>query len=66
MREAAKRTLERKKERMPVCPCCGEECECVFENDFGEIVGCENCIVRLDAWMTPECRPWEYRDEQKN
>lgn len=31
------------------CPVCGEECECLYKNSgTGDIVGCDNCILRVD------------------
>lgn len=35
---------------MPICPECGEECECLYRDRTGQIVGCENCIDTLDAY----------------
>lgn len=32
------------------CPVCGEECESIYRNAQGEIVGCDNCVETLDAW----------------
>lgn len=33
------------------CPECGKECERIFKHKgTGEIVGCENCILRVDPW----------------
>ena len=32
------------------CPVCGEECETVYRNAQGEIVGCNECVERVDAW----------------
>lgn len=34
---------------VPACPCCGEECETHYKKD-GEIIGCENCIDKTDAY----------------
>lgn len=30
------------------CPLCGEECETLYKGG-GDIIGCENCIERVDA-----------------
>lgn len=35
---------------MPVCPECGEECDTLYRDRTGQIVGCENCIDTLDAY----------------
>ena len=37
-------------EENPRCPCCGEECETLYRDRAGFIVGCENCMETLDAW----------------
>ncbi len=36
--------------RYPVCPVCGEETDTFFENAWGDIVGCAECIISVDAW----------------
>lgn len=35
------------------CPVCGEECESIFTTHgviFGDVVGCENCLTKFDAY----------------
>ncbi len=39
---------------MPICPECGEECETYYRDRTGAIIGCENCIDRLDAYFYME------------
>ena len=34
----------------PCCPMCGAETDTFLKNEEGEIVGCEECIYRVDAW----------------
>ena len=34
----------------PTCPVCGQECEVLYKNRYGEIIGCDDCIDALDAW----------------
>ena len=34
----------------PMCPRCGRECETIYYDSNGDIVGCENCIECWDAW----------------
>lgn len=41
----------------PICPVCGAECETIYRDALGQIVGCEECIEWKDAWETPECFP---------
>lgn len=37
-------------DRFPVCPVCGKETDTFYKNEYGEIVGCDNCVNRVDAW----------------
>ena len=46
----------------PICPMCGEICDTVYKNKYGEIVGCGECVTSHDAWEEDECCPW--RDEE--
>lgn len=32
----------------PICPVCGEECEPLYRQG-NEILGCDNCIVEVNA-----------------
>ena len=33
------------------CPECGHECETIYRSCItGGIVGCENCVERLESW----------------
>lgn len=33
------------------CPVCGEECEEIYETkEYGEVLGCDRCILIRDAW----------------
>lgn len=34
----------------PVCPECGAECEDIFYSKHGDIIGCECCVKKVDAW----------------
>lgn len=45
------------KDREPICPVCGNECEEIYKDRFGRHVGCDVCISTQDAWETPECFP---------
>ncbi len=38
-------------EPMPRCPRCGEETDILYEDKAGDIVGCDNCIYPLNAWL---------------
>lgn len=37
-------------ELFPICPVCGEEADTFYKTDYGNIVGCDNCITKVDAW----------------
>ena len=34
---------------LPTCPECGEECQKLYRDSTGCIIGCENCVDELDA-----------------
>lgn len=34
----------------PRCPVCGGECETLYKDRFGDVVGCDYCITAIDAW----------------
>lgn len=36
--------------KWPRCQVCGEECEKIYKDAWGNILGCENCVEELDAW----------------
>jgi hypothetical protein len=37
--------------RHPVfCPVCGNECDWIYENELGEVVGCDGCLSEMDAY----------------
>ncbi|MBE7039101.1 MAG: hypothetical protein E7398_00050 [Ruminococcaceae bacterium] len=38
------------------CPLCDKECETLYKGG-GEVIGCENCIERVDAY--DEIMKWE-------
>lgn len=37
-------------EAVPVCPACGEQADVFYLTAFGDILGCDGCIERRDAW----------------
>lgn len=39
----------------PRCPCCGDVCETVYLWN-GEVIGCDNCVEKMDASDCPDCR----------
>lgn len=46
------------------CPICGGETDEFYKNRDGEIVGCFNCIERVDAWECVE--PTDDYDEEED
>lgn len=34
----------------PVCPCCGEECETIYADQYGTVFACDRCLMEQDAW----------------
>ena len=32
------------------CPVCGEECETIYKDSYGNVFGCEKCIRAIDAY----------------
>lgn len=39
----------------PICPICGSECEDIYRHpQTNEIVGCDVCIIRVDAYECEE------------
>lgn len=42
-------TLSNEDEIEVFCPICGEQCDTLFKRD-GEIVGCEMCVEKVDAY----------------
>ena len=36
--------------KVPCCPICGEQCEIIYKDKWGNICGCDDCIDALDAW----------------
>lgn len=48
-------TPDGKAEIIPICPICGQEAEDIYKNtDSLEIVGCDNCIQRMNVWSALE------------
>ena len=45
------------------CPVCGEECETIYADMYGNVFGCDRCIVRQDAWEWDEERREADRDD---
>lgn len=38
----------------PKCPVCGEEADEFYKNEYGDIVGCTECICKVDAYEEME------------
>lgn len=39
-----------KEPEWPKCPYCEAETDTYYKDELGVIVGCENCIIPVDAW----------------
>lgn len=46
-----------KEPQYPHCPICGQECETIYRDADYEIVGCDECIRKDDAWEEEDCFP---------
>lgn len=46
--------------RMPICPVCGQECDIVYKDFRGEIIGCDDCLIAYNAYEEDECFPQRY------
>ena len=42
-------------EKVPRCPICGDECDTVYKDKTGDIVGCDQCLRPCDAYDEYEC-----------
>jgi transposase len=38
----------------PTCPVCGQECETIVLDVYGDAVGCMECIKTVDAYLWRE------------
>ena len=43
------RSLEPREDDNPICPVCGWECETLYRNENGDVLGCDVCIETKDA-----------------
>ena len=34
----------------PTCPICGKECETIYQDETGDVIGCDCCVKTLNAW----------------
>lgn len=41
----------------PICPVCGEECETIYVDMYGQHIGCDICVTTKDAWEVDDCFP---------
>lgn len=32
------------------CPCCGEECETIYKDQYGNPFACDMCVIEQEAW----------------
>ena len=36
------------------CPCCGEECNTIYADQYGNVFACDRCLMTQDAWEWAE------------
>ena len=48
----------------PVCPVCGEECETIYADMYGNVFACDQCLIEQDAWQWQEDQREADRDGQ--
>ncbi len=41
----------------PVCPVCGAVCETICADRFGDVFGCDACVITVNAWEVEDCFP---------
>lgn len=56
--------FEEQEEQTPVCPICGRECDYVYYDRDGEIIGCDCCIERKDAFECEECFTDPFKEKE--
>ena len=48
----------------PICPICGEECETIYADMYGNVFACDQCLIEQDAWQWQEDQREADRDGQ--
>lgn len=48
----------------PICPVCGEECETIYADMYGNVFACDQCLIEQDAWQWQEDQREADRDGQ--
>ena len=43
------------------CPFCGEECDTLFKDRYGELFACDRCLGKVDAYEWAEDQRMEER-----
>lgn len=43
-------TLSEADDFTPYCPICGEECETLYADRTGDVIGCDMCVEHFDAY----------------
>ena len=43
-----------------MCPVCGKACDTIYEDKYGDVCGCENCMMKHDAYE------WAEENEEEN
>ena len=37
-------------DEMPICPVCDNETDAYYFDKYNEIIGCDECVEKKDAW----------------
>lgn len=46
---------------VPKCPVCGEECETIYKDIRGDVVGCDCCVESIESWTWVEEEEFQRR-----
>ena len=46
------------------CPFCGEECDTIYADMYGNVFACDQCLIEQDAWQWQEDQREADRDGQ--
>lgn len=53
--ERALRTGYPRDTEFPRCPVCGNECDTVYRDIYGDVFACDECVTSKSAWEVEEC-----------
>ena len=47
-----------KEPQYPQCPVCGAESDTFYADRYGDVMGCDDCVEKRDAWEHMEETGW--------